>query len=119
MFDPHDPRKEITMTTPRIDPRFVPDRRSPAWRALLASTVWLRAGFIGASVFAIGLIMLVTGEGQPMSALASAIAGALLAALAWRHAWTVLSAADVGDAARPGPARAVAFGSPVESAASR
>lgn len=107
------------MTTPRIDPRFVPERRSPAWRALRASTVWLRAGFVGASVLAIGLIMLVTGEGQPMTALASAIAGALVATLAWRHSWTVLSAADVGDAARPGPARTVAFGSAVESVVSR
>jgi hypothetical protein len=107
------------MTTPRIDPKSIPDRRSPAYRAFVASGLWLRGGFVGASAFAIGLVMLFTGEASPVTALVSAIAGGLVAVYAWRQSWLVLNRADIAEAGQSGPARAIAFGNRVESAATR
>lgn len=107
------------MTTPAIDPRFIPDRRSPAHRALVASGLWMRVGFVGASVFAVGLIALFNGDASAATALASAITGGLVAAYAWRRSWVVLNRADTAEASRPEHTRAIAFGNGVESAATR
>jgi len=78
---------------------FTLDLRSASWRALVASVVWLRVGFIGASTLMIGLIMLFTGEARPLYAFAGAIAGGVVAALAWRRSWVVLTYADESTAA--------------------
>ena len=82
------------MRTPYVDTRFTPDYRSASWRALLASGMWLRAGFVGASVFAIGVIALFSGESSPTTALASALVGGPFAAFAWRRSWILINRAD-------------------------
>ena len=107
------------MSTPSIYSSFRPDYRNAAWRAFVVGGLWLRAGFVGASVLAIALIMLFTGESNPVTALAGAVAGGAFAVYAWRRSWVVLNRADVAEAARPAPARTVGFGNSVESAASR
>ena len=74
-----------------IDRRFFVDRNSASWRAFVASGLWLRAGFVGASVFAIGLIMLFTGEASALTALTCLVAGGAFAAFAWRRSWAALN----------------------------
>jgi len=86
------------MTT-RYSTRFAPDYRSPAWRAFVTSGLWLRTGFVAASIAAIALVMLVAGEANPWLAIASALAGGAVAALAWRSALAVLDQADAAEAA--------------------
>jgi hypothetical protein len=91
---------------------------------LVASGLWLRAGFVAASVAAIALIMLATGEANPSIAIASTVAGGVAAAYAWGRSRAILNRADALEAAaatEAAPARPPAggFGAPVESAASR
>jgi hypothetical protein len=74
-----------------IDRRFFVDRNSASWRAFVASGLWLRGGFVGASVFAIGLILLFTGEASALTALTCLVAGGAFAAFAWRRAWAALN----------------------------
>ncbi|MDH5245464.1 MAG: hypothetical protein OEW98_03365 [Betaproteobacteria bacterium] len=71
-----------------------PEARRKAERALVASGLWLRIGFIGACGVAVGLIQLINGGAKPVSALALALAGGVLAATSWRRAKTVLKSAD-------------------------
>jgi membrane protein implicated in regulation of membrane protease activity len=59
-------------------------------RALLACSLWLHVGFIGAVAVAAGLIQLFDGEVSLSSALALAISGAVLTAASWRRARMVL-----------------------------
>jgi len=75
--------------------------RRKAGRALVESGLWLRIGFIGASGVAAGLIQLFDGEVKPLSALALAVGGGVLAAVSWWRARTVLENAD---GATAGPA---------------
>jgi hypothetical protein len=56
--------------------------------------LWLRIGFIGASALAAGLLQLFDGEVKPMSALALAVGGGVLAAVSWWRARTVLAIVD-------------------------
>ena len=65
-----------------------------AQRALVESGLWLRIGFIGASGVAAGIIQLLGGEVRPISALALAVGGGVLATLTWRRAAAVLKSAD-------------------------
>ena len=65
-----------------------------ARRALVESGVWLRIGFIGASGVAAGIIQLLGGEVKPISALALAVGGGVLATLCWRRAGALLESAD-------------------------
>lgn len=108
------------MTTPKIDTSFTPDYRSASWRAFLASGLWLRAGFIGASVFAVAVIALFSGEWSPMTALASALGGGLFAAYAWRQSWLVIERADWPEESLPAsvPVRLSGLAPRVESTAS-
>jgi uncharacterized membrane protein len=62
-------------------------------RALVACSLWLHIGFIGASAVAIGVLHLVDGD-APLSALALAVSGGILAAAGWRRSRTVLDAAE-------------------------
>lgn len=94
------------MRTPYTDTSFTPDYRSASWRALLASGLWLRAGFVGASVFAIGVIALFSGEWSPTTALASALVGGPFAAFAWRRSWILINRADGLEASPPTAAAA-------------
>jgi len=59
-------------------------------RALVACSVWLRMGFIFGSVAAGGLLALVGGDADGLSAAALAFLGGVLAAASWRHARTLL-----------------------------
>jgi membrane protein implicated in regulation of membrane protease activity len=59
-------------------------------RALLACSLWLHAGFIGAVAVAAGVILLFGSEASLLSALALVLSGGVLAAASWRRARTVL-----------------------------
>ena len=63
-------------------------------RALVACSLWLRIGFIGASAFAAGLLQLFDGEARWPFALAVAFSGGVLAAASWRRGLAVLERAD-------------------------
>jgi hypothetical protein len=63
-------------------------------RTLVACSLWLHIGFIGASASAVGLLWLFGGEAEWLSALALAISGGMLAAASWRRARTVLGYAE-------------------------
>ena len=111
------------MTGRYLNSRFAPSRHSPGYRADVASSMWLRAGLVALSVAAIALIMLATGEASPLSAITSAVAGGVLATLAWRRARTILDDDDaVKGNGSPGAMsvtqRVAGLGARVESAAS-
>lgn len=72
---------------------------SSTQRALIASSLWLHVGFVGASVLAVGLLQLFDGEANWPSALALSLFGSLLAAAAWRRGLTVLQNAEPASAA--------------------
>jgi hypothetical protein len=67
-------------------------------RVLLACSLWLRIGFVGASALAAGVLALLSGEtsGQWewLSALALVFFGGLLAAASWGHARVLLGDAE-------------------------
>lgn len=103
--------------------RFYPDRRGPAPRAFFALGLWLRTGFVALSLAAIALIMLANGEAGALAAIASAIAGVLVAGFAWRRAWVLIEGLEPAEPANAEPAsprpRSGGFGAPLESAGSR
>ncbi len=70
-----------------------PASRGEAKHALVASGLWLRVGFVGASALAATLAMLFRGEPPALLTLATGFGGGVLAALAWRHARVVLDQA--------------------------
>jgi len=70
------------------------DLSKSARRALAESGLWLRIGFIGASGVAAGIVQLLGGEVKPISALALAVGGVILATLSWRRAGAILESAD-------------------------
>ena len=76
-----------------------------ARRALIESGLWLRIGFIGASGVAAGIIQLFGGEVKPISALALAVGGGVLATLSWRRAGAILESADKPASAAPSTGR--------------
>ena len=104
-----------------IDRRFFLDRNSASWRAVVASGLWLRAGFVGASAFAIGLIMLFTGEASALTALTCLVAGGAFAAFAWRRSWAALNRVETSLPVAPAPivpapSRSNLYGKALESA---
>jgi hypothetical protein len=87
------------------DKGSMPELQSDAERALVACSLWLHIGFIGAAALAAGLLQLFDSEASWLSALALAFSGCVLAAASWRHARTVLedverTSAVAGDAPR-------------------
>ena len=86
------------------------DLSKSARRALVESGLWLRIGFIGASGVAAAIVQLLGGEVKPISALALAVGGGVLATLSWRRAWANLDSADQLAPVAPstGPDRALA-----------
>ena len=79
--------------------------RNEAGPGVVAFGMWLRAGFVGASAFAVGLIQLFSGEAKPLSALALTAGGLALALFSWHRARKSLDAMDDGAAAvEAGPA---------------
>jgi hypothetical protein len=75
-----------------------PHPGSESARALVASGLWLRAGFVGASAFLGGLSLLFGDEMHPVLALALAIGGGILASYAWRRSKAILDRADASTA---------------------
>ncbi len=73
-------------------------------RALLACSVWLYLGFIGAAAFGGGLILLFEAQANAALALAIVIFGAFLAPVSWFVGWSAARAA-LGETVPPkGPA---------------
>lgn len=73
-------------------------------RAMLACGLWMRLGFIGASLVAVGVIQLFDRETSALSAMSFVAGGALLAVLGWRRAHAAL--APLGSANVPIASRA-------------
>jgi hypothetical protein len=74
--------------------RSAAEMQNNTQRALIACSLWLHIGFIGAATLAAGLLQLFDGEGKWLSALALAFSGGVVAAASWRRARTVLEHAD-------------------------
>lgn len=74
-----------------------------AERALVACSLWLYAGFIGAAVFGAGLILHFGADAGGGATLAIAFAGGLLALGSWTRARAVLerAAPAASDSAEP------------------
>jgi hypothetical protein len=72
----------------------MPQLQNNTERALIAYSLWLHIGFIGAAALAVGLHQLFDGEPEWLSALALAFSGGVLAAASWRRALTVLEHAE-------------------------
>ena len=61
---------------------------------LVACGLWLRAGFVGASALAGGVVALFTREGNPFSMTAIALLGGALAVVGWRRARHLMDSVD-------------------------
>jgi hypothetical protein len=70
--------------------KSTPVRLKPDW-LLVASGLWLRAGFVGASALASGLVALFNGAAIPAFALAAIVGGGALGAFAFRRARRLLN----------------------------
>ena len=61
---------------------------------LIASSLWLRLGFVAACGVVVALTELYKGEASPLAALACIFGGAWLAGLSWRRAKVLLDRLD-------------------------
>ena len=111
------------MTNLHLHTDFTARRHGPAPRAVFAFGLWVRAGFVALSVAAIALVMLADGEASAAATLATFVAGAAVAAFAWRKAWILIGrlesiepASAEPDSVPPQPAP---FAAQVESSPSR
>ena len=75
-----------------------PGSGTGADRALFASSLWLRVGFIGASAVATGLLGVMDAESSSPTALALIFFGAVLAVAGWRRGRSVLELLERSDA---------------------
>ena len=102
--------------------RFVLDPESPAYRAMVASGWWLRAGFVALSVEVIALIMLATGDASPWIAIAAAVLAGVFARWSWHRARAAMdgeTAAANDSASAPAEPRAHGYDGRVETAVMR
>jgi len=97
------------------------DRRSSAHRAMVASGLWLRAGFVALCIEAVALIMLATGGSTPWVAIAAAVLAGVFARWSWLRARAALDteAAAANGSAGDAKSRADGFGGHVPSATTR
>lgn len=65
----------------------------PTW-PIIASGLWLRVGFVGASAVVVAMVRAFDGEASLVATLAIVIAGVAVAVLAWRQGWRALDRAD-------------------------
>jgi len=72
-----------------------PELRGKTPWPLVASSLWLRLGFVGATGAVVALIELYKGEADLLAALAWIFGGAWLAALSWRRAKVLLDRLDL------------------------
>jgi hypothetical protein len=108
------------MSTPYTQWSATPGYRDESWRAFMVSGLWLRTGFVGASLFAIAVIALFSGDWSPVTAVATAVAGGLTAVYAWRRSWLVINRLDETTIEMPPTSpHAIGFGRGVELPASR
>ena len=71
-----------------------PELRGKTPWPLVASSLWLRLGFVGATGAVVALIELYKGEADLLAALAWIFGGAWLTALSWRRAKVLLDRLD-------------------------
>ena len=71
-----------------------PELRGKTPWPLVASSLWLRLGFVAATGAVVALIELYKGEADLLAALAWIFGGAWLAALSWRRAKVLLDRLD-------------------------
>src|ERR1700687_6413783 len=71
-----------------------PELRGKTPWPLVASSLWLRLGFVGATGAVVALIELYKGEADLLAALAWIFGGAWLAAVSWRRAKALLDRLD-------------------------
>jgi hypothetical protein len=71
-----------------------PELRGKTPWPLVASSLWLRLGFVGAAGAVVALIELYNGEAGLLAALAWIFGGAWLAAVSWRRAKVLLDRLD-------------------------
>ena len=76
-----------------IDAHPAPQLRKRSERAILAYSLWLRIGFIGACGVAAGLLQLFDSDMKPSSAL-DALGGGALATISWWRGRTALDIVD-------------------------
>jgi hypothetical protein len=67
-------------------------------RALFVYGLWLHIGYVGTVALAAGLLQLLDGESQWLSALALVFFGCMLAAASWRRGLTALEDAEPASA---------------------
>jgi len=72
--------------------------------SLFACGMWLRLGFVGASLALAGVVALFSGDGTPLSALALAAAGAALTVFGWRRAYAAVDSGSSNEVAAIGAA---------------
>ena len=82
------------MNYPTTNAHSAPENSKTARYALLACGLWLRIGTIGALGLAGVLHQLLTGEMQPLSALALAAGAGVLMVVSWWRARVVLDLVD-------------------------
>jgi hypothetical protein len=80
----------IEMNDPILTLYTAPKPDAAMRRSLLICGLWMRAGFIGASATAVGVIQVFDRDWSLVSALSTAFAGILLAAFGWRRAHAAL-----------------------------
>ena len=79
------------------------DRYEAATWPMIASGLWLRVGFVGASAVLIAVLRAFDGDVNLLTTLLTALAGTAVAAWSWRKGWQALIRAD---ATTPAPAAA-------------
>ena len=83
-------------------PTATPPSARAANGVAIQSGLWMRAGFVGASVFATGLVSLLSNGGQATgetAALAAMVIGGAIAWFSWRNVTVLLRRIDVLEAA--------------------
>ena len=111
------------MTTDYFNAGFKRTSTNPEYRAMVSFGLWLRAGSIGLAATAIGFIMLATAEVSAWIAIATLVAGAVVAVVSWRKALAIVHVDDAKVSIVPPSTRAVTsplseFGQPAGPAAS-
>ena len=74
--------------------RYAPGLSSEAGRAITRSGFWSGVGFVGASIFASGLLLLINGGATAGISPVLLLAGGALATFGWRSAWTAINGID-------------------------
>jgi hypothetical protein len=82
------------MEYPFMNSNLGSDWSSPEGVVLVRSSLWMRAGFVGAGVVALAVLGAVIDDIPFVDALLVFVAGALLASYAWRRSWSLLRSID-------------------------